>query len=224
MKHVLLIEDDRKLAELLAKLVQAEGFALQVVSSQKEFADLRSASTKFDVIVLDRLVDGADMKDHVPELKSRWSNASILVLSAINTPIERAELINLGVDDYMGKPFLSQELLARLKALARRSPSRSETYRRIGNSVLDFSRRTLMVDGRSDSLPAKEYLLLRSLTDEVGRVLSRNELLDVVWGINYQAETNVVEATVTNLRKRLNQIGSDIQIKNMRNSGYFVEG
>lgn len=224
MKHILLVEDDSRLSELLAKLVQAEGLALHLVSNREELSEVLTSTLKFDVIVLDRLVDGIDMKDHVKDLKARWPLAAILVLSAINTPIERAELINLGVDDYMGKPFLSQELMARVKALARRVSSSSETYRQIGNSVIDLSRRVLNVQERTEALPAKEFLLLRSLTDEVGRVLSRNDLLDVVWGISFKAETNVVEATITNLRRRLKGLGSDIEIKNMRNSGYFVEG
>lgn len=223
MKRVLLLEDDPKLSGPLAKAVQAEGIAVVLASSPAELDGELEGSWEFDALVLDRLVGGRDTKSRLPELKKRWPRAGVLIVSAINTPLERAELINLGADDYLGKPFLTQELLARLKSLLRRQVDPPLSYRELGNTVIDTNLRTVSVSGNSLTLPAKEFLVLKLLSEEKGRVIGKNDLLDSVWGVYAGGETNVVEATITNLRRRLSQIGSTIEIKNMRNSGYWIE-
>jgi DNA-binding response OmpR family regulator len=156
-------------------------------------------------------------------LKKRWPSAAILVISAINTPVERAELLNLGADDYLGKPFLSQELMARMHAIMRRASAAQGNYRKIGDLVLDIPRRILSYGDVYESMPTKEFMLIKLLSEDTGRVFSRNELLDTVWGNAFEVETNVVEATIANLRKRITQLGSRVQIKNMRSVGYFLE-
>ncbi|RZA06632.1 MAG: response regulator transcription factor [Proteobacteria bacterium] len=225
MKRVLLLEDDQKLSELLTKAVQAEGMA---VTTARSIADLEAeleAGGNFDALILDRLIHGADTRARLPDLKRRWPRAAVLIVSAINTPLERAELINAGADDYLGKPFVTQELLARLRSLLRRGGTAVESeYREIGNSVLNVLSRTFSAGENSIALPAKEFLVLKLLAEEPGRVIARNELLDSVWGSYAGADTNVVEATITNLRRRLSSIGSSAEIKNMRNSGYWLEG
>jgi DNA-binding response OmpR family regulator len=175
------------------------------------------------VIILDRLLGPQDSKTKMVSLKKRWPTAAILVISAINTPVERAELLNLGADDYLGKPFLSQELLARVHAILRRATAGQGNYRKIGDLVLDIPRRILSFGDVYESMPTKEFMLIKLLSEDAGRVFSRNELLDTVWGNALEVETNVVEATIANLRKRILQLGSKVQIKNMRSVGYFLE-
>jgi Response regulators consisting of a CheY-like receiver domain and a winged-helix DNA-binding domain len=223
MNKILLIEDDTRLTEHISKLLQTEGMNLTAVSTETELESTLAGKEVFQVILMDRLLGNFDMKSKVSDVKRKWSQTPILVLSAINTPIERADLLNLGVDDYMGKPFLSQELLARVKALSRRFSVVPQNYRQMGNTVMDLSKRILSVEDRSEALPPKEFLLFKLLSDDMGRVINRGELLDAVWGNNSATETNVVEATVTNLRKRLQHLGSDLEIKNMRNAGYWLE-
>ena len=223
MERILVIEDDKRLAEHVCGLVQGAGYAPRLVASMTELSDCLIGSNDFQALILDRLIGGVDTKPRVPEMKKRWPNAAILVLSAINTPLERAELLNLGADDYLGKPFLSQELLARVRALTRRFSGPQSNYREIGDVVLEIPKRVLMAKGQFEHLPAKEFLLLKLLSDELGRVLNKNELLDTIWNGAMDVETNVVESTVTNLRKRLTQLGSRVQIRNSRNVGYWLE-
>lgn len=223
MEWILVVEDDERLGQHTCGLVESAGYHPQVVSKVSELDELILGRQNFQLIILDRLMGGLDTKIRVPALKKRWPAAPILVLSAINTPLERAELLNLGVDDYLGKPFLSQELLARVRALTRRFEGLQSNYREIGDMVLDLPKRILMRNDSRDQLPAKEFLLLKLLSDDVGRVLSKNELLDNVWGGALDIETNVVESTVTNLRKRIVNLEGKIKIRNSRNVGYWLE-
>jgi DNA-binding response OmpR family regulator len=221
--RILVIEDDQRLASHICRLAQEEGLYAQHFSSMVELDHWLGLKQPFDIIVLDRLLGGLDTKSRVHQIKQRWPSTPILVLSAINTPLERAEFLNLGVDDYLGKPFLSQELLARVRALMRRFHFGQLDYREIGDLVLDLQKRVLIRAGRQEFLPAKEFMLFKVLTDDMGRVLSRMDLLDLVWSNALEVETNVVEATIANLRRRLNHLGSGISIKNSRNVGYWVE-
>lgn len=223
MERVLVVEDDQRLAVHLCRLAEDEGFFPHHVGSAMELDHLLDSKNAFDAVILDRLVDGLDTKSRVARMKRFWPATPILVLSAINTPLERAELLNLGVDDYLGKPFLSQELFARLRALMRRIHSKSQDYLEIGDSVLDLQKRILIRGQRQENLPAKEFLLLKALAKDAGRVISRTELLELVWNGSLDVETNVVEATIANLRRRISNLTSRLKIRNSRNVGYWIE-
>lgn len=224
MQKVLIVEDDEKIASHVAKLLQEEGWRTHVLDSTLSLNEaLLARSDPYSLIILDRLLGRNDTKDHLKEIRSKWPEAPILILSAINTPLERAELLNLGVDDYIGKPFLNQEFIARVRALTRRAKSPLEKYRTIGNTVLDLERFSIQVGGKEESLPQKEFALIKLLTKEPGRVLRRDDLLAVIWGEGISVESNVVEATITHLRRRLEACGSSIKLKNLKNVGYFVE-
>lgn len=223
MKRILIVEDDQRLSEHLHRAVAGQGYSALSLGSFEELDSTLEGKEEFSAIILDRLLGQKDSKERVSSIKQRWPHSPIIVLSAINTPIERAELLNLGADDYLGKPFLTQELLARLNATTRRIGIVQNNFRNAGNLVIDLTKRSMSVGENTDLLPAKEFLLLKVLTDDPGRVLSRIELLETVWGSAAIAETNVVEATISNLRKRLADVGASISIKNMRNAGYWVE-
>lgn len=223
MQRILLVEDDPRISEHVSKLLQTEGMTVDSVTSVSDLENVMAKPVEPQVVILDRLLGPQDSKVKMVALKKRWPTAAILVISAINTPIERAELLNLGADDYLGKPFLSQELLARVHAIMRRAMSGQGNYRKIGDLMLDIPRRILSFGDVYESMPTKEFMLIKLLSEESGRVFSRNELLDTVWGNALEVETNVVEATIANLRKRILQLGSKVQIKNMRSVGYFLE-
>lgn len=222
MIKVLFLEDDKKLSESILKLLQLEGVHAVHVDSFESLEDQLQAPETFDVIILDRLIKSVDSKSYLQTIRNKWPRAGILMLSAINTPHERAELINLGADDYVGKPFSSTELLARIKSIARKYNFALSDYMILGNTTIDLMRRSISTGDKEEILPAKEFLLLKNLSNRKG-LCTRTELLESVWGFDFQIESNVVESTMTNLRKKLTSVGSSIQIKNSRNSGYWLE-
>jgi DNA-binding response OmpR family regulator len=223
MKSVLLAEDDQKLSALLTATLADEGFAVQAIVTADELQAMVAQTNPPGLIILDRLLGPVDTKTQLPNLRKRWPDVPILVISAINTPAERADLINAGADDYLGKPFLTEEMLARARALTRRARADSR-QRKLGRATFDLTSRRLHAGPRFESLPQREFMLLNILSAHPGKVYSRPELLESVWGNSNHSETNLVEATVTNLRKRLAALDCGIEIKNQRNLGYWIEG
>lgn len=221
--RILLAEDDAKLRTHLTNTLYQQGISVAAVSTQSELEAATRGNVIFDAFIIDRLLGSFDTKYLLPKLRENHRKTPVLILSAINTPNERTDLIELGADDYMGKPFSTRELLARIRALQRRSSRSSSEYLMIGNTVVDTVRRFVSVNGKTEALPAKEFLLLKTLSEEPGKIWSRIDLLECVWNNCATAATNVVESTVTNLRRKMQHLGSDLKIKNMRNTGYWIE-
>jgi len=220
---LLLLEDDQKLAHLLERPLKTLGLSPEHVTTVEDFESALKSSAKIDFIIMDRLIGKDDSKTLVTEVRRSHPQVPILVLSAISTSNEKSDLLNLGADDYLGKPFSTQELLARVKALLRRTTAPAPHYIQIGNLIIDSFKRLIAVEERSELLPAKEFLLLLTLCQQKGRIWNKYDLLDYVWGHSTEIETNVVEATITNIRKKLAQLGSNATIKNARNVGYWIE-
>lgn len=222
--EILIIEDDQRLSNHLTKNLAAQGFNVRLAENKQQFENELQSNTFCEVILLDRLIGDTDAKHWLAKIRLKWPKIPILILSAISTPNERSDLINMGADDYLGKPFSTSELVARLKSLIRRSTPGSSDYLQVSELVLNTVARTISHGDATITLPSKEFLLLRILCREVGRVWSKRDLLDYVWGQqNLEIETNVVEATVTNLRKRLQELGTQVEIKNARSVGYWLE-
>jgi DNA-binding response OmpR family regulator len=222
MSKLLLVEDDPKLADLLAGSLTDSGLTVSHARNQADLEQWIKGSSAVDIVVLDRLLGNFDTKSLVPQIREKWPHVLILVLSAINTPIERAELINSGCDDYVGKPFSIDELIARIRAFLRRSSSAESAYQ-CGNLIVDSVKRTVVVSGQAETFPAKEFLVLKTLCQELGRVWSKNDLLEEVWGQSTDLQTNVVEATIANLRRKLAELSANVVIRNMRYAGYWIE-
>lgn len=218
-----LIEDDHKLSEYLSAGLRNHGFHVSHFATKSDLEDLLRFPKATDIFVLDRLIGTKDTRDYLREIKSKYPKSPILILSAISTPEERTSLLNLGADDYLGKPFSMQELVARLKVLLRRNETASAQYLEIGNLILDLIKRSMQINGKQEVLTAKEFLLMRTLCQEPGRIWSKMDLLDGIWGQSAEVETNVVETTITNLRKKLAEAGSTVKIRNTRNAGYWIE-
>lgn len=225
MLNILVVEDDLKISKHIEDLMQSEGWLCHRIDSISALNELLlSSHTEFDLILLDRLLHRSDTKAYVGEIRKKWARTPILVLSAINSPLDRTELLNLGVDDYLGKPFLNQELVARIRALCRRAKQQEETRRIVGNTVLYFDRFAIQVNGgREIILPHKEFLLLKHVTKVPGKVFNKNDMLAAIWGGESSVESNVVEAAVNSLRRRLEASGSSCRLKNLRNAGYYIE-
>ncbi len=218
--RVLIVEDEAKLLEHLSRILKAEGFLSFSCTSFRELENILDAPDKrFDVIVLDRLLHGRDSAELMGKIKLGLPKTQIIILSAINTSSEKANLLDMGADDYLSKPFDSDELVARIRALLRRSKNEL----RFGNLVLDLNYRTIKVQDQELPLTNKEFALLRTLVQAPGKVFNKTFLHEQVWEMSTEVESHVVEATVNKLRKRLAEAGAQIQIKNTRHIGYWIE-
>ena len=228
MMKILIVEDDLKLAQHLKAAMRQQNYEPTVIHDEEQLKIVLQASDKdirpYDLMIVDRLLGDFDAKVIIADLRKKNNHVPIIVLSAISTPNERADLINLGVDDYLGKPFSTQELFARMNALLRRSSAhKSQQHVQIEDLLVDTLKRTMSLNGQIEELSTKEFLLLKALTDQFGKVWSKSDLLDYVWEQSSQNDTNVVEVTIKNLRKKINALNSKLMIRNSRNVGYWVE-
>lgn len=217
--HVLLVEDESKLAEHLVRSL-SQAFSVSVLNSFEELENsLSSPSLPFDVIILDRMMNGKDTLVLIPALRKKFPQCKILVLSAIHTPAEKALALDQGADDYVSKPVALEELMARVRAVTRR-PSNEL---RFGNIAIDSVDRSVHIDGQSLPLSNKEFLLLRAFVQAPGKIFSKSYLYEQVWQTSVEIESNAIETTVNKLRRKLEDSSALAQIKNSRNLGYWLE-
>jgi DNA-binding response OmpR family regulator len=218
--RVLLIEDDRRLAALLAKRLRAEG--QEAETSQDGIEGLALAeSGAFDVVIVDVMLPGMDGVSLTTALREQGSAVPILMLTARDTVDDRVIGLRAGADDYLIKPFAFSELLARIDALARRA-GQATSVRAITHGAvrLDPRSRRVTVGGNDVELTAKEFDLLECLMSHRGRVLSRVELKELVWDFSFDAQTKIVDLYVHYLRRKLGRDGDIIQT--VRGVGYAV--
>jgi two-component system OmpR family response regulator len=198
---VLVAEDNPRLARFLARALGEDGYVVDLVTDGGDV--LRQASVlAYDVVVLDWMLPGLDGLAVCRELRARGQRVPILMLSARGDVSERILALDAGVDDYLPKPFDLGELLARLRALLRRSSEPGGVIR-VGPLCIDRANRRVTLDGEKIDLTHREFLLLAHLAREAGRTVSRTELLSKVWDMNFDPGSNVIEVHVKNLRDKL---------------------
>jgi DNA-binding response OmpR family regulator len=215
--RVLLVEDEQPLAKYVAAGLRKHGFAVDVAFDGRTALD-KCGVTPYDVVVLDRdlpLVHG----DTVCRELAGHGAARILMLTASGTVEDRVEGLTLGADDYLGKPFAFSELVARVRALSRRSAPAMPPVLRAGDVVLDPARRTAERAGRLLHLTPKEFGVLEHLLAAGGAVLSAETLLDKVWDEHADPFTNAVRITVGTLRRKL---GDPPPIETVTSAGYRI--
>jgi DNA-binding response OmpR family regulator len=204
--RVLIVEDDRDIAELVSRYLERSGFEVDMLSSGTE-ALTAIASRPPDLLILDLMLPGVDGLEICRSIRSTTATRTIpvIMLTARAEESERIAGLEIGADDYIAKPFSPNELVARVRALLRRAELHpvSSGPIRYGTIAVDPDRHTVMLDGQSVTLTAKEYLLLCYLLDHRGRVLSRDVLLTDVWGYRYTGGTRTVDVHVRRLREKL---------------------
>lgn len=177
-----------------------------------------------DLIIIDRLLGNHDTKTDLAKIKLRFKDSRILFLSALNIPSEKAALLDDGADDYMGKPFSLVEVQARVRALLRRgNDSKAGQYINVVDLIIDLRSRAVTCQGRKIDLTNKEFSLLVNFAQNANKVFSKFQLLDIIWETNLDVESNVLEVTVMNLRKKLDEVQSEFKIHSKRNVGYWLE-
>ncbi len=215
---MLVVEDHEVLASTIATGLRREGMAVDVVLDGDEALE-RVAFTQYDVVVLDRDLPGAHGDDVCRAIVEDHSLSRVLMLTAASTVRERVEGLGIGADDYLPKPFDFSELVARVRALGRRSGAPTPPTLESGDLTLDPSRRIAFRDGARLTLTPKEFAVLECLLAAQGRVLSAEELLERVWDEAADPFTTTVKTTMGRLRAKL---GDPQIIETVRDGGYRI--
>lgn len=228
--RVLVAEDEKRVAAFLTESLSAEGYSVTHCASFASLKDqIEFGIEPVDLAIFDRMLGHEDSLDLIPIFKKKFPRAALLVLSAINSPEEKARSLDLGADDYLAKPYSLKELSARLRALKRRSSEVSEKSSQgphllnLKNATLNLLNHDMHINGKRVELTAKEFKLFQCLASHPGRVLNKFQILDQVWNTQLDLESNVVEATVRNLRRKLELAGAEFEISSRRNVGYWIE-
>jgi DNA-binding response OmpR family regulator len=216
--RVLVAEDHKRLATVLAEGLRREGIGVDLAFDGSA-ALARAAITRYDVVVLDRDLPEVHGDDVCRRLRSDRTEAKILMLTASSTISDRVEGLGLGADDYLIKPFDFAELVARIRALARRANSPLPPTLRRADLVVDSARRTAFRGARELALSPKELAVLEHLLAAEGRVVSAEELLERVWDEAANPFTTTVKTTIGRLRAKL---GSPPMIETVREGGYRI--
>ena len=215
--HILLVEDDLSLADSLMTALSREGFTTNHVASGK--AALLAAETEPpQLVILDLGLPDMDGLDVLKQLHQGKKPLLVLVLTARNTTEDKVSGLNLGADDYLAKPFEMSELFARLRALERRTALQQTTDISIGPVTLDTVKYEVSVDGNEVELTRREFMLLKALMGNPGRVLSRNKLESRLYGWGEELASNSIDVHIHNLRKKL----TPGFIKTIRGIGYTI--
>ena len=225
--RVILLEDEAKVRGYLLESFEREGFTTLSFANVPDLKDyLETEESGADLAVLDRMVGPVDGCSLLPLFQAKFPRTKILVLSALNDAEERAKILDRGADDYMGKPYSLAELLSRMRALYRREHgggARERTVLSLGNLEIHLLDQKVKVAGKPLELTPKEFRLLSLLARDPGKVWSKYRLLDQVWQINLELESNVVETMIRNLRRKLEGAASSARIESKRGTGYWIE-
>lgn len=225
---IIVVEDETRVLNFLTEALRKESHTVHPCSTFVEATDIiNGVGSACDLVIMDRLLDRIDAIALIPLIRQKCSQAKILVLSTINDPAQKAAALDLGADDYLGKPFQLIELSARIRSLTRRaSESTSHAQQSVftvGDLQINAIEHKVTVSAKSVDLSNKEYLVLLALMQHPGRVFNKFQLLDRVWDTQFDVESNVVEATIKNLRRKLEGAGSKAEILSRRNIGYWIE-
>jgi two-component system, OmpR family, response regulator len=215
--RLLVVEDEERVASFLHKGLRTHGYAVEWVRNGQD-ALQRLMYPGISLVILDLGLPDLDGLDVLEGLRKRGSAVPVLVLSARGRVDDRVKGLNLGADDYLGKPFAFEELLARVRANLRPRPG-SPGMQQVGAICIDPLRREVTIDGRAVSLSAREFALLKAFADHPGQVLSRPELLSIAWGMNFDPQTNLVDVYVGYLRRKL----GELTIATVRGAGYCLQ-
>jgi len=230
-RNVLVVEDDKDIARLLDLHLKDEGYSVTVVSDGK--TGLAQALSKpYDIVILDLILPGMDGLEVCRGIRNRKDYTPILMLTAKSTDVDRIVGLEMGADDYLTKPFNVRELLARVKALFRRvealqakDPAVPLKEIESGDLVIDPEKRKVTVRGNPVHLTAREFELLQEFARHPGRVYTRAQLLDKVWGYSYQGYEHTVNSHINRLREKIEKNPAEPRyILTVRGVGYrFAE-
>ena len=228
MTRVLIVEDEVDLAEPLAYLLRREGFDVEIAVDGPAALDV-FATRGADIVLLDLMLPGLPGTE-VCRIIRTTSRVPIIMLTAKDSEIDIVVGLELGADDYMAKPYSARELLARMRAVLRRtefapSPELDERIVAAGPVSIDLDRHAVTVDGVEITMPLKEFELLEVLVRNAGRVLTRGQLIDRVWGSSYFGDTKTLDVHIKRIRSRIEKDPAQpVMLRTVRGLGYRFDG
>jgi two-component system, OmpR family, response regulator len=217
--RVLLVEDQEKIAGFVQRALEEQGYTVESVADGDEAYE-RARHERYDVIVLDIMLPGRDGLSILRNLREQRNSVPVILLTARSELSERVEGLDLGADDYVTKPFYAEELIARVRAVTRRAPGDRLSILQAEGLVVNLTTREVRLGGVAVELTAREFSLLTYLMRSPGRVFPRTEILEHVWGYDFDPSSNVVEVHIQRLRKKLDPAGEGQFIETVRGVGY----
>ncbi len=218
---VLVVEDERKIANFIRQGLEEHGFIVETCANGDDAYAL-ATSRPYDAIVLDIMLPGRDGLSILRGLREQKNAVPVILLTARSELNERVDGLNLGADDYITKPFYVEELIARLHAVARRAKDEPAGLLSVGDLSVNLLTRQVRRGDREIELTAREFSLLERLMRTPGRVFTRTQLLEHVWGYDFDPETNLVDVNIRRLRRKLNDDAENPLIETVRGVGYRI--
>ncbi|MFO1475936.1 MAG: response regulator transcription factor [Verrucomicrobiota bacterium] len=219
--RILLVEDEKKVADVVARGLKAERYATDVAYDGRSGWRMAEAYD-YDLVVLDVMLPGLAGTEVLRMIRRRNAQVPILMLTARSATADKVESFEVGADDYLTKPFAFAELLVRVKALLRRGPVNRSSVLKVGDLEVDRLTQQVRRAGRRIDLTAKEYALLEYLASQPGRVFSRTMIVEHVWDESFEGLTNIVDVYVRHLRSKVDDPFPAKLIRTVRGVGYYV--
>ena len=222
---ILVVEDDRQTADFVARGLSQSGHTVDVSSDGDNGLSL-AMSGSYDIMIIDRMLPGVSGLELVETVRRRDINTPVLMLTALSSVDDRVDGLESGADDYLAKPFAFTELLARVRALHRRTAAPGQDTAddiHIADLHLDLKRRRLTRAGKRIDLTPQEFKMVEYLMRRKGETVTRAMLLENLWGYDFDPRTNIVEAHVSRLRAKLEAPGSPPLLKTLRGFGYVID-
>ena len=221
--RVLLVEDDADMAESLRASLADDDHQVELASDGEAGEEMALAGA-FDVIVLDRMLPKKQGVSVVRDLRGKGVSTPVLILSALHDEDHRVEGLNAGANDYLGKPFSTRELLARVRALWHGRAQEPQTRLQVADLEMDLLARTVKRGGKKLDLQPREFRLLEYLMRHSGQTVTRKMLLENVWDYHFDPQTNVIDVHISRLRSKIDRDFGETLLHTVRGSGYRLEG
>ena len=221
-ERILLVEDEEKLARMVEMELQYEGYEVDKAPDGRTGLD-KALTGQFDLVLLDIMLPALSGMEVLRRLRKE-SAVPVIMLTARDTVVDKVSGLDMGADDYVTKPFAIEELLARIRAVLRKRPAREDETERLtaGPLVMDTDRHEVTVNGQPVTLTRREFDLLRCLLEHKEKVLTREALLDQVWGFDFAGETNAVDVYIRFLRSKIDEQFGIKLIHTVRGVGYTI--
>lgn len=221
MIHILVVDDDPHIQQLITMYIKNEGYEALTADDGEQALDVL-ASTAVDLAVIDVMMPNMDGYELCREIR-RFYEIPVLMVTAKGEVQDKVKGFELGTDDYIVKPFEPVELMMRIKALLRRYHIRASHTIEAGNVTLNETNKTITINGESEMWPLKEFELLYTLTSYPEQIFTRNQLIERIWGFQYEGDDRTVDVHIKRIRDKLKKKGAGISVKTIRGVGYRME-